>query len=87
MSIKITATTLNLVTQRLTATVVIDAGNGETLTTNPDFSEADLLAQAAKAEPPRTDWNTEDVLALATAVFSAPEVAQPEAEPAPEAQA
>lgn len=87
MSIKITATTLNLVTGRLTATVVIDAGNGETLTTNPDFAEADLVAHAAQAEPPRTDWNTEDVLALATAALGAPEVAQPAEEPAPEVEA
>lgn len=90
--ITITSTTLDFRTGRLTASLSVNV-HGDGYTTNPDFSEADLLANAKAAG--RTDWNSEDVLALASSALGVPALAgppeppvevQPEIEPEPEAE-
>ena len=67
----LTTTTLDVGSETLNAIVLITVQNAA-VPSYVTMTEAELLAQAASATPPRTDWNTDDVCSICSTAIGLP---------------
>ena len=67
----LTTTCLDVQTNIVTASILIPVQNN-VIPTDISMTETELLAIAAQATPPRTDWDTSDVCTFCSSIIGLP---------------